>query len=1028
MLNVHVLGESSIWDDESDLRTGSSRGVALVALLALHAGASQPRQRIAGLFWPDSADSQALTNLRRELHYLRRALGRDQSLVVAPVDLRWRDTETCLVDLRIFAREREAALAAAAAGDDGEAVAHAAIAVGQYGGEFLPGMDDEWVVDARLDLERQCAGLCDVLCAARTRTGDLSGATDAARRRIQLEPLEESGYRTLMQLQSELGDRAGAVSTYHRCASVLERELGIAPDAETQQAFHRLMTATATAAGSSAPRPPGPAQSRSAYTAPSFIGRSAEMERLRELWDAARAGQPHLVLVRGSAGVGKTRLVTELAKAAGLEGAVVASSQCFGTGRLALTPVADWIRTPSVFSSLATLDRGWRAEVERLVPSGRHGRSRDSSRAMVDAWRRIGFFEGLARALLVAGRPLLLVLDNIQWCDQETLEFLTFLLGLAPDAQLLIAATQRDDNQREVAALAGWAERMRATGCFAELSLGPFEAVQTAQLMEALAGRPQDREVVELLQSTTGGFPFYVIEAMRGSGRAGVGALPDGDLTAVLRNRLEQVSAPARQVAGLAAAVGRDFGLDLLTEASDLDATAVVSAVDELWRRRILRDVGDAYDFTHDLLRDSAYEQVSPPQRWLLHRRLAQALELLHPDDLDSMSAQIAGQYSRGGRPERAVTYYLRAAGIAAGVFAHTEAIQLYQAALRSIATLPPGHARDRRELAVYEAMAAPLTARSGYASPDLEQTLERCIVLAGSLRSRDSTVIGMASLAASRFVQGRPRDAYQVAKEALALIEVTSELACQPYFLMGGAALSLGRPVEGLRHLELATTLGGGSLLLTVGTRPDVHGMAWAAHAEWLLGKEEPARARSERAVQLARTIDHPYSLAVALAYAAVTDQLRGDLAALRERVTELHTLCERYGFGYYSEWGLILAGWSRSDEGGILSARQGIQGLRSHGAFGRMPYWLSLLADLQARCGRPGAARATLDAATATARVRDDVWWLPEVLRMRAAYDDEGRGFRRLQEAADLASAHRSLSLLWRCERDLEACSTLR
>ncbi len=91
-------------------------------------------------------------------------------------------------------------------------------------------------------------------------------------------------------------------------------------------------------------------------------------------------------------------------------------------------------------------------------------------------------------------------------------------------------------------------------------------------------------------------------------------------------------------------------------------------------------------------------------------------------------------------------------------------------------------------------------------------------------------------------------------------------------------------------------------------------------------------------------------------------------------------------------------------------------------------MPYWLSLLADLQARCGRPGAARATLDAATVTARVRDDVWWLPEVLRMRAAYDDEGRGLRRLQDAADLASVHRSLSLLWRCERDLEACSTLR
>lgn len=114
MLHVRVLGENTIWDDDSGPVSGASRGVALVALLALHAGSPQLCQRIAGVFWPESADSQALTNLRRELHHLSRILGRDQSIVV----VRWRDTETCFVDLRIFARERDAALAATAAGDD----------------------------------------------------------------------------------------------------------------------------------------------------------------------------------------------------------------------------------------------------------------------------------------------------------------------------------------------------------------------------------------------------------------------------------------------------------------------------------------------------------------------------------------------------------------------------------------------------------------------------------------------------------------------------------------------------------------------------------------------------------------------------------------------------------------------------------------------------------------------------------------------------------------------------------------------
>ena len=115
MLHVSLLGEQAIIDDATgSVRTRSSRTVALLAFLAAHAGAPQPRQRIAGQFWPDSTDAQALTNLRRELHHLRQALGDEPSLVVTSRDLYWRDTDTCRVDIRMFETEREAALAAEA--------------------------------------------------------------------------------------------------------------------------------------------------------------------------------------------------------------------------------------------------------------------------------------------------------------------------------------------------------------------------------------------------------------------------------------------------------------------------------------------------------------------------------------------------------------------------------------------------------------------------------------------------------------------------------------------------------------------------------------------------------------------------------------------------------------------------------------------------------------------------------------------------------------------------------------------------
>jgi hypothetical protein len=227
--------------------------------------------------------------------------------------------------------------------------------------------------------------------------------------------------------------------------------------------------------------------------------------------------------------------------------------------------------------------------------------------------------------------------------------------------------------------------------------------------------------------------------------------------------------------------------------------------------------------------------------------------------------------------------------------------------------------------------------------------------------------------------------------------------------------------PAKGLRHLELAAKQVSGAVSLTIGTRPDVHGTAWAAHAHWLLGHDQESMDSCQGAIKLARSIDHPFSLAVALAYGGITHQMHGEVSGLRGIVDELRGLCDQYGFAYYREWGLILDGWSRPDNSGHGLVQQGISNLKSQGSFARMPYWLALLADLSARTSNPGAARATLDAALVTATARDDLWWLPEVLRMRAAYDEEQAAVSRLRSGALMASQHGSVALLRRCEMDL-------
>ena len=352
MLHVSLLGEQAITRDGTSAQVRSSRGVALVAFLVVHAGVPQARERIAGLFWPESTDAQALTNLRRELHHLRQVLAEEPSLVVTSRDLCWQDTETCRVDVRVFDRERKAALDAAAAGDDEGVLVHAAKAMGEYRGGFLPGAYEDWLLEARSELERWYVEVCDLLCQVRAQRGDVAGDADAARRRIRVRPLEEGGYRTLLPLQADLGDRAGAVSTFHHCASVLERELGIVPDRATRQVFRRVLASDDPAGVTGAAIEP--AVRRSGLAAARLVGRSGELGLLREVWEAAVAGRPGLALVRGGAGVGKTRLVAEIAELARRRGAVVASSQCFGaSGRVALAPVADWLRNPPVRSAAA---------------------------------------------------------------------------------------------------------------------------------------------------------------------------------------------------------------------------------------------------------------------------------------------------------------------------------------------------------------------------------------------------------------------------------------------------------------------------------------------------------------------------------------------------------------------------------------------------------------------------------------------------------------------------------------------------
>ena len=178
-MHVTLLGEQLLAGADGTVQARSSRTLALIAFLVAHGDAPQTRQRIAAAFWPDSTDEQALTNLRRELHHLRGVLGDEPALVVTPRDLAWRDSPTCVVDVRAFHSDRAAALAAAAGGDRDAFLTRAAAAVDRYGGEFLPGNDDDWALGRPAPSWSSSASTCST--GASRRTG--RPATRPGRRR-----------------------------------------------------------------------------------------------------------------------------------------------------------------------------------------------------------------------------------------------------------------------------------------------------------------------------------------------------------------------------------------------------------------------------------------------------------------------------------------------------------------------------------------------------------------------------------------------------------------------------------------------------------------------------------------------------------------------------------------------------------------------------------------------------------------------------------------------------------------------------
>jgi DNA-binding SARP family transcriptional activator len=692
-LTMSLLGGFQARLDAGPIALPTRKAQALLAFLAVPAGRAHPRDKLATLLWGGIREESARASLRQALFALRKAIEPTPALATdgGTVTL---VPDAVEIDVDQFVR--------AVASGDPERLARAAEL---YRGDFLAGFAvdelpfEEWLMSERERLrELALEGLAKLLAHQR-RQGATEAATQTALRLLAVDPLQEPAHRTLMRLYADLGRRGAALRQYQQCVSVLQRELGTEPDAETKQLYETILrTRTPVARPESGGGPvaalrtvpPGVRRSSA------FVGRGPEMDVLAAALDRAIAGEGNIVAVLAEAGGGKSRITAELAARATARHVSVVTGRAYESEQiLAFGPWVDAFRAARLAADSRLLERlapAWRSELSRLLPE-----LGPASAAPVEARR---LFDAVTALLghLAGLQPLMLILEDLHWADEMSARMLGYVGRRLGELPLLIVVTARAEEIEEAPALRATLDELERDGRAARVLLPPLSRADTHELARSLARAGSDESAMTRLAdhawTVSEGNPFVVVETVLASTDGTASAsrasrVPDR-VREIVGRRLGRLSGHGRALADVAAVVGRVFDFALLHRAGGLDESEAAGAVEELVRRGILHGVGEHFDFTHDRIREVAYVGLLAPRRQLLHRRVAEAIEDLYRAQLGPHMLALGQHYREAGAWSKAVDYLTRAGREAQTVrSANREAVACYDGALTALSHLP---------------------------------------------------------------------------------------------------------------------------------------------------------------------------------------------------------------------------------------------------------------------------------------------------------------------------------------------------
>ncbi|MEO3870711.1 BTAD domain-containing putative transcriptional regulator [Nonomuraea sp. B12E4] len=677
---IRLAGLVSIEDGDGSAPRHLSSAQAQIAFarLILERSSGTGRDQLADTVWPGGLPDTWASALRSVVSRVRAFVAGSMRPDAVPLVAQGGRyvlglPDDAVVDVEQAERAADAAVEAYAAGRHAAAQSLAGEAVTVLRQPFLPDHEGEWVTTVRERLHDLLVSALETASLAASALHDEHNALRFADEAVKAAPLRESAYRALMLAFAAAGNRGEALRCYQHLRRALAEELGVDPAPETQAVYMDLL---------GAPDPSGRSRGRTAPDVP-FTGRRAELKCLAEAWTAAREGAGHVVLVTGEPGAGKSRLVGQAARQAGMTGATVIYVRCdrgSAPGRPFRQALLDFLAaTPA--EQLPQLGRRSRATLAALVA--------DSAHPGLDPAERHKMYLAVADLLVEVARdrPVFAVVDDVDLSGPDVLEVLRHAFMRAGDGLPLLVVATATGRPRHAGEFTDLVQDLEQARFLRRMGIGGLGESDVLALSRAILPAGDVPLPYQLIHET-GGNAYLLLELLRWH-RERRDGLPPSILTHTA-TRLAPLGGPARQLLRAAAVAGRSFELDLAAEAAALDLEAAMDCLDALVAGGILTEVvpgwqGDEYRFTHEVLRRAVYEQLSPTRRRWLHARLADAIEHLRPLRLGAYSRALAHHRAAGATPrgdQRAVTSSWRAAARASLDGAQTEAVRLHQQAL----------------------------------------------------------------------------------------------------------------------------------------------------------------------------------------------------------------------------------------------------------------------------------------------------------------------------------------------------------